>query len=147
VWERRRVDNGFATAEDDAVKRAQRVLESEAVRRAIEGMKVVRFQPRTGKIFYDLQYSDTLLLRLLEKNETGSWRQKHQVEHSAGVTFKTRAERLAALEKARAATANQPTNSSLSELRGSKISLTTNPETPHRTCDRVATAAWRRSDT
>lgn len=103
VWERRQADAVFASFEDAAIARAQRVLESEAVRRAVEGTKVIRFQPKTGKIFHDLQYSDLLLLRLLEKAETGSWRQKQQVEHSGGVTFKTRAERVAALEKARAA--------------------------------------------
>jgi hypothetical protein len=49
------------------------------------------------------EYSDQLMLRLLERLETGTWRQKQQVEHSGSVTFKTRAERLSALEAARRA--------------------------------------------
>jgi hypothetical protein len=40
--------------------------------------------------------------------ETGSWRQKQQIEHSGGMTFKTKAERQAALEKARAVRDGRP---------------------------------------
>jgi hypothetical protein len=107
VWERRKSDPVFARSEDDAVKRAQRLLESEAIRRAVEGTKRIRFQPKTGKIYYDTEFSDVLLLRLLEKNETGSWRRNHVVEQRNEFCFKTRAERKAALEKMRAAMQQQ----------------------------------------
>lgn len=107
VWERRKIDPAFALSEDDAVKRAQRLLESEAVRRAMEGTKRIRFQPKTGKIYHDIEFSDALLLRLLEKNETGSWRRNHVVEQRNEFCFATRAERKAALEKARAEIAHQ----------------------------------------
>jgi hypothetical protein len=44
------------------------------------------------------------MLRYLVKLETGSWSGKRVLGHqNAGITFKTRAERLAALEAARAA--------------------------------------------
>lgn len=107
VWERRKNESSFARLEDEALKRAQRFLESEAVRRAVEGTKVVRFQPKTGKIYHDIEFSDALLLRLLEKNETGSWRRNHVVEQRNEFCFATRAERKAALEKARAAISHQ----------------------------------------
>jgi hypothetical protein len=105
VWEWRRDNDEFAKAEADACRRGMKTLHAEAIRRAVDGVRSIRFQPKTGTIHYERVYSDTLLLRALEHAETGSWRQKQQVEHSGGVVFKTRAERKAALEAARAAMA------------------------------------------
>lgn len=66
------------------------------------------------------QYSDSLLLRLLERLETGSWcqKQQQQIEHGSPGAFATRAERKAALEKARAEVAEE-------EKRDSAIAKTT----------------------
>lgn len=133
VWERRKIDPVFARSEDDAVKRAQRLLESEAVRRAMEGIRRIRFQPKTGKVYYDIEFSDILLLRLLEKNETGSWRRNHVVEQRSSITFATRAERKAALEKVRAAMQKQTPGGALNRQSESQKS-----KAPHRN-------AWARS--
>lgn len=97
----------FETIERDALKSAFDVAESEAVRRAVHGVVSV-YTTKDGKKHKETRYSDTILLRLLEKRQTGSWCQKQQIEHSGGMTFKTRAERKEALEKARAAEKQQP---------------------------------------
>lgn len=108
VYDRRQRDPEFERDEVSVVTRSVKVLEAECIRRALDGVRKIRFQPRTGKVLYEQEYSDTLLLRALEHSETGSWRQKQQIEHSGGMTFKTRAERKEALEKARAAEKQQP---------------------------------------
>lgn len=96
----------FHEAEKAAMKMADDVCEAEARRRAIHGVKsTVTTTLKDGSVrtYEETKYSDTILLRLLEKNETGSWRQKQQIEHSGGVVFKTAAERKKALEEARRA--------------------------------------------
>lgn len=108
VWQRRQRDSEFERDEISVVARSVKVLEAECIRRAIDGVSKIRFQPQTGKVLYEREYSDTLLLRALEHSETGSWRQKQQIEHSGGMTFRTRAERKAALEQARATMQQQP---------------------------------------
>ena len=102
VFRHRQKDAAFETAEREVMQMAKHAAESEATRRAIEGVEEI-YTTKDGTVHKTRKYSDTILLRLLEKHETGSWRQKQQIEHSGGVTFKTRAERKAALEQARAA--------------------------------------------
>lgn len=106
VFRHRQKDAVFESAEAEVMRMAKHAAESEAVRRAIEGVEEI-YTTKDGTIHKTRKFSDTILLRLLEKHETGSWRQKQQIEHSGGMTFKTRAERKEALEKARAA-AKQP---------------------------------------
>lgn len=111
VYEWRNEDAGFAAQELKAMKRGAMALHEEAIRRAVQGVMRLKFQPKTGKVFAEREYSDVLLLRLLEHSETGSFRQKQQIEHSAPGVFATRAERKAALAAARAeiaATSGRP---------------------------------------
>jgi hypothetical protein len=93
----------FERREELAFKKALvNVLEPEITRRAVEGVRKVRYG-RDGKILsVEREYSDQMALRLAERLETGSWRQKQQIEHSGGIGFKTAAERKDALAKARA---------------------------------------------
>lgn len=99
---RRKSDPVFAAEEREAQEVARDAAESEARRRAIEGVEKRWFDKEGKLIRIEREYSDTILLRLLEKLETGSWRQKQQIEHGTPGAFATRAERLAALEAARA---------------------------------------------
>jgi hypothetical protein len=106
IMRRRQSSSAFEQAEREALQLAFDVLESEAIRRAVDGVetrRVSRLRDGTVIEHVERKYSDTILLRLLEKHEAGSWRQKQQIEHSGGMTFKTRAERKEALEKARLA--------------------------------------------
>jgi hypothetical protein len=93
---------GFMAREEAAfVKALKTVVEPEIVRRATVGVKKIRYG-RDGKILsIEREFSDQLVLRLAERLETGTWRQKHQVEHSGGMVFKTEAERKEALKNAR----------------------------------------------
>lgn len=107
VQRRRKVDVAFAAEEQDRMEVVKDAVESEITRRAIEGVTRKRYD-RNGKLISEeIDYSDALLLRLAERTETGSWRQKQQVESAQTATFATRAERKAALEKARAAIAHE----------------------------------------
>lgn len=102
VQRRRNIDAGFAAEEQDRMEVVKDAVESEITRRAIEGVTRKRYD-RNGKLIsQDIEYSDVLLLRLAERTETGSWRQKQQIESSLRFAYATRAERKAALEKARA---------------------------------------------
>jgi hypothetical protein len=107
VMEHRERDPEFRALENHAMERSRETAEDEARRRAIEGMENI-YTTKDGATRVVRTYSDTILLRLLERQETGSWRQKQQIEHSGGMTFKTKAERQAALEKARAVRDNRP---------------------------------------
>jgi hypothetical protein len=95
----------FEKAEVDALQMAIESAESEAFRRAIDGVERIHFHTdKDGAVHEhkERKYSDTMLLRLLERLETGSWRQKQQPEARSGrAIFATRIERKAALEKAR----------------------------------------------
>lgn len=102
VQRRRNSDAEFAKRERDALALANDICESEARRRAIEGVESTFYDKDGNMVRTKIEYSDTILLRLLERLETGSWRQKQQIDVNAPGSFATRAERLAALEKARA---------------------------------------------
>lgn len=99
-------DPQFEEREVEALLMARDVAEDEARRRAVDGVeRIRRHTAKNGTVYEHIErkYSDTILLRLLERLETGSWRQKQQIQRAGCTTFKTRAERKAALERARAA--------------------------------------------
>jgi hypothetical protein len=104
VQKRRNSDPAFASNESDAMAVAKDLVESEIFRRAIDGVQTVIISKEGKIITTKTEYSDQLLLRAAERLETGSWRQKQQIEHSAAspLQFATRAERKAAIERARA---------------------------------------------
>jgi hypothetical protein len=102
VWERRQKDQAFAAAEVNAMRIAQDAAESEAYRRAIKGVQETHYG-RDGKISSRrVVYSDTLLLRVLERGDA-SWRTKTAVDVTTGgkPIFATRADRKAAIALAR----------------------------------------------
>jgi hypothetical protein len=103
VQRRRKTDAAFAAEECDRMEVVKDAVESEITRRAIEGVSRKRYDRNGRLISEEIEYSDTLLLRLAERTETGSWRQKQQIEHPEGLVFKTRADRKRALEEARVA--------------------------------------------
>jgi hypothetical protein len=99
----------FEKAELDALQMAIESVESEARRRAIDGVERIHFRTdKDGTVHEHIErkYSDTILLRLLERLETGSWRQRQPLENRSSATFATRGERKAALERARFELAN-----------------------------------------
>jgi hypothetical protein len=107
VQRRRVTDANFAAEEAAAMMVASDMIEDEITRWAIEGVEEPVFGSGgkgcgTVQVGTIRRFSDTLLLRLAERSESGSWRQKQQVEHSTPGMFATRADRKAALEKARA---------------------------------------------
>jgi hypothetical protein len=124
VQRHRANDPEFKKAEADALQIAMEVVESEAIRRAVEGVdRSYRYTDKNGTIHEHVgrEYSDRILLRYLVKLETGSWSDKRVLGHQgAGITFKTRAERLAALEKMHAAMQEQPAVTALNEQRKSQ---------------------------
>ena len=101
VARRRLSDPKFREEETAAMAEAAAFFESEAVRRATEGVRSEYYNAKGVLSSIKIEFSDTILLRLLEKCETGSWRQRQQIEHGAPGQFATRAERKAALAKAR----------------------------------------------
>jgi hypothetical protein len=100
----RRNHPDFLEAENAAMQEARAVMESEAVRRAVQGDVEETFDPKTGALVRrKTVYSDTIMLRLLERMETGSWRQKQQIEMGGPGSFPTAAERRTKLDEARKA--------------------------------------------
>jgi hypothetical protein len=112
VQRRRETDAAFAAEELSAMTVAGDMIEDEITRRAIEGIEEPVFGSG-GKGVGTIQvgtirrFSDTLLLRIAERTETGSWRQKQQMEHSTPGMYATRAERKADLAKMRAEIAHE----------------------------------------
>lgn len=86
-------DAAFAADWDEALEAATEALESEARRRAFEG--VVRFKfdskgnplldPRTGEPYVEYEYSDTLLIFLLKGLKPDKYRERVKVEHAGEV--------------------------------------------------------------
>lgn len=101
VARRRLSDPEFAREEEVAMREANRLFESEAIRRATEGCRQEFYNAKGVLSSIKIEYSDTLLLRLLERMETGSWRQRQQVEMGTPGAFATRSERKDGLEKIR----------------------------------------------
>lgn len=99
VWEFRQRCPAFVEAEKEAMAVASAALEDEVRRRSLEGLRRYKFtkggdpiiDPRTGEPYFELEYSDPLLLRYLEKNETGSWVPRQKLDHHAGGAVPTTA--------------------------------------------------------
>lgn len=110
VWQRRKEDAEFAAAESAAEKEAHVAavasVESEIHRRAIEGIQTHRYHHLTGTLIETkTTYSDTLLLAMARKLETGSWKDSAKVEVEEGVLgflSMTRADRKKKLAEAKA---------------------------------------------
>ncbi len=102
VCRRRKADPVFAAEEQDTLQVAKLAAEDELRRRAVEGVSQ-KFFDRNGNVTSEkVEYSDTLLLRLLEKLDP-TWRQKHQMDVTGGLQFDTRETRAKALAEARQA--------------------------------------------
>jgi hypothetical protein len=105
VYRRRKADPDFEAKESAALDQSLVLAEDELRRRAIEGNEHITYDPK-GKIKERKRvYSDLLLLRLLERHDP-RWRQKQTLDVTTpkgNPMFGTRAERLAALAAARAA--------------------------------------------
>lgn len=108
VMRLRERDKHFVAREESACKRALAVVESEIFRRAVYGVRRVRYG-RDGKVLTkEVEYSDMLILRLAERLERGSWSRRQMVEHSGEIAYPTRAERKKALAEARLAEGRDP---------------------------------------
>lgn len=105
VRKHRKANTLFAAMEEEALACCRDRAMSELTRRAIDGVEEVTITA-TGIVNRRRVYSDTLLLRLLEYQETGSFRQKQQVEHSGGIaSAPTLADAKRRLAEAKAASA------------------------------------------
>jgi len=115
VWRRRQADPEFAKAYQEALRVSAVSLEAEAVRRARDGLRKVKFNTKTGEPFIDPvtggpyvehEYSDTLLLALLKRHFPESYRERQDVklEHSGSVgVVLTEAKRQDLIRRRRAA--------------------------------------------
>lgn len=83
VWRERKSNAEFAAQEKEAQDIATAQLEDEAVRRARDGCVRYKFHPKTGEVYEELEYSDTLLLKLLSAKKPELYKDK--VEHSGRV--------------------------------------------------------------
>lgn len=100
VQKRRRNDVTFEEQEREIMAVVADVLESEILRRAVDGVQRTIFGKGGVVLGVETTYSDTLLLAAAKRVDP-SWRDKQTIEVKDGA-HPTRAERLAALEKARA---------------------------------------------
>jgi hypothetical protein len=91
IWYRRQVDAEFARAYEEAMGIAAQVLEDEAVRRARDGVRRLKFNARTGEPYVDPEtgrayvehvYSDALLMMLLRLHFPERYRERQEVEHA-----------------------------------------------------------------
>ena len=92
VWERREKDKAFADLEEKARKESAEMLEDEAYRRAIGGVRTLKFHegmpvidPRTGLPYEEVEYSDGLLTLLLKAHKPEKYRDKVDHEHTGGL--------------------------------------------------------------
>lgn len=73
-----------------ALEQAADNFEAEAKRRAIDGMVRFKFKrngeplldPRTNQPYYELDYSDTLLIFMLKGMRPQKYRENHRLEHA-----------------------------------------------------------------
>lgn len=100
VWEERQKNPAFAAEESKLVRVQTEQLEDEAFRRAYEGCAQVQYDKDGNVRSERTEFSDTLLLRILERRDP-TWRQKSTVDVHSTQTFATKKERDAALEEAR----------------------------------------------
>lgn len=89
VYRRRQSDPDFAKVYQEALAISAVSLEAEAVRRAREGLRRMKFNaktgeayidPETGKPYIEHEYSDTLLLSLLKRHFPDLYKDKASVE-------------------------------------------------------------------
>lgn len=92
-------DEEFREEERIAMNAAKDVWESETVRRAVQGVTKF-FVRRDGTEGSATEYSDPLMIKVLEYGERGSWTPKSTLEINGAITFQTAAERQAALAEA-----------------------------------------------
>lgn len=92
VYELRNKDADFAEAWEDALDEAADVLEAEARRRAHDGLVRKKFEkglpvidPATGEQYYELEYSDTLLIFLLKGARPSKFRDNYSVKHEGRI--------------------------------------------------------------
>lgn len=84
--------DAFRAAEEQAVE----MLEREARRRAIEGLRKKKFDrngnpiidPETGEQYVEHEYSDTLLIFLLKGARPEKYRDRHEIRANVNVTAK-----------------------------------------------------------
>ncbi len=77
VWLRRKSDAEFRTAFEGSLAAGALLLEEEAIRRARDGVRRIKFNPKTGEPYKDPatgepyvehEFSDTLMLALLKRH-------------------------------------------------------------------------------
>lgn len=95
VWERTKTEPEFKAAEEDAVKEAARGLADEARRRAVEGCIRYKFHPKTGEVYEELEYSDSLLTLLLKAHLPEIYKDKIEHQVSGHLTIDELKQRLA----------------------------------------------------
>jgi len=86
----------YAKMFQDAEEQAVEMLEREARRRAIEGLKKKKFDkngkpvidPETGEQYVEHEYSDSLLIFLLKGARPEKYRDRHEVSANVNVTAK-----------------------------------------------------------
>lgn len=81
VYDRRESDEEFAAAWDDIVERTTERMESEAFRRAVEGVDEPVYHQGVA-VDTVKKYSDTLLIFMLKSRRPEKYRERHQVEHT-----------------------------------------------------------------
>ena len=86
AYEHRESDPEFAAAWDAALETAWDALETEAVRRATEGVQKPVYQ-RGELVGHVTEHSDYLMGILLKGNRPTKYGAKLQVEHAGGVTI------------------------------------------------------------
>jgi hypothetical protein len=102
VWRRRKSDPVFAEAYQEALAVGAELLEAEAVRRATEGVRRMKFNsktglpfidPKTGEPYIEHEYSDVLMMALLRRHFPDKYGSKDQldVNHSGNVQHAHRA--------------------------------------------------------
>lgn len=86
----READPEFGEAYDEALEASRDTLESEARRRAVEGVSQIKFYPKghpdAGKPYTEMNYSDSLLMFMLkgERGEKFAERTKSEISGPGG---------------------------------------------------------------
>lgn len=86
VYHWRRIDPKFEAAFTEAEIESTEVMEDEARRRAVDGVTRLKFDkdgdaltdPRTGELYFETQYSDTLLIFMLKARKPETYREPRQ---------------------------------------------------------------------
>lgn len=89
-------DPDYASQFQDAEEQAVEMLEKEARRRAIEGLRKKKFDkngqpvidPETGEQYVEHEYSDSLLIFLLKGARPEKYRDRHEIRANVNVTAK-----------------------------------------------------------